>query len=78
MWRYQGKDLTNNDSNQEINEILVTLFWLIRRNLKMKLAKLWRSNNDVMSVSDLEIKNFYSIAISTFILPLTPPKSCEV
>ena len=34
MWRYQGKDLTNNDSNQEINEILVTLFWLIRRNLK--------------------------------------------
>ena len=27
MWRYQGKDLTNNDSNQEINEILVTLFW---------------------------------------------------
>ena len=48
MWRYQGKDLTNNDSNQEINEILVTLFWLIRRNLKMKLAKLWRSNNDVI------------------------------
>ena len=31
-----------------------------------------------MSVSDLEIKNFYSIAISTFILPPTPPKSCEV
>ena len=31
-----------------------------------------------MSVSDLEIKNFYSITISTFILPLTPPKSCEV
>ena len=31
-----------------------------------------------MSVSDLKIKNFYSIAISTFILPLTPPKSCEV
>ena len=30
-----------------------------------------------MSVSDLKIKNFYSIAISTFILPLTPPKSCE-
>ena len=27
-----------------------------------------------MSVSDLEIKNFYSIAVSTFILPLTPPK----
>ena len=31
-----------------------------------------------MSVSDLEIKNSYSIAISTFILPITPPKSCEV
>ena len=27
MWRYQGKDLTNNDSNPEINEISVTLFW---------------------------------------------------
>ena len=27
MWRYQGKDLTNNDSNQEINEKLVPLFW---------------------------------------------------
>ena len=31
-----------------------------------------------ISVSDLEIKSVHSITISTFILPLTPPKSREV
>ena len=54
MWRYQGKDLTNNDSNQEINKLSVTLFWQRNHEHSPKLENevgknFGESNNGVIS-----------------------------
>ena len=54
MWRYQCKDLTNNDSNQEINKLSVTLFWQRNHEQSPKLENevgknFGESNNGVIS-----------------------------
>ena len=50
MWRYQGRELTNNDSNQEINEILVTLFWQRNHEQSPKLE------NEVGKALEIQIR----------------------